>query len=84
MAPASFSRLFLRTTRKTFTRFVTEVRLGQAGRLLLESDNTVADIAFSSGFNNLAHFNRQFRRHHRCSPTQYRTAFSSAMQPARG
>lgn len=80
MAPASFSRLFLRTTRKTFTQFVTEVRLGHACRLLRECEDTVADIAFSSGFNNLAHFNRQFRRYHRCSPREYRTAFSSATQ----
>ena len=80
MAPASFSRLFLRTTRKTFTQFVTEVRLGHACRLLRESDNTVADIAFASGFNNLAHFNRQFRHYHHHSPREYRTAFSSATQ----
>jgi AraC-like DNA-binding protein len=78
MAPASFSRLFLRTTRKTFTQFVSEVRLGHACRLLRETNNTVADIGFASGFNNLANFNRQFRRYHRCSPREYRTAFSSA------
>lgn len=80
MAPTSFSRLFFRTTRKTFTQFVTEVRLGHACRLLCESDNTIADIAFASGFNNLAHFNRQFRRYHHSSPRGYRAAFSSATQ----
>ncbi|MEI6339048.1 MAG: AraC family transcriptional regulator [Verrucomicrobiota bacterium] len=80
MAPASFSRLFLRTTRKTFTQFVTEVRLGHACRLLRESDNTIADIAFASGFSNLAHFNRQFRHYHHSSPREYRAAFSSATQ----
>lgn len=78
MAPASFSRLFLRTTGRTFTQFVNEVRLGHACRLLRESDDTVADIAFASGFNNLAHFNRQFRHHHNCSPRAYRAAFSLA------
>jgi AraC-like DNA-binding protein len=80
MAPASFSRLFLRTTRKTFTQFVAEVRLGHACRLLRESDHTVAGIAFASGFNNLAHFNRQFRRYHHSSPREYRTACHSATQ----
>jgi AraC-like DNA-binding protein len=79
MAPASFSRLFLRTTGKTFTQFVTEVRLGHATRLLCESDATIAGVAFASGFNNLAHFNRQFRRHHNCSPRKYRADFRSAV-----
>lgn len=78
MAPASFSRLFLRTTGKTFTQFVNEVRLGHACRLLRESDDTVADIAFASGFNNLAHFNRQFRHYHNCSPRRYRATFNIA------
>ena len=78
MAPAAFSRLFRRTTRKTFTRFVTEVRLGHACRLLCESDKTVAAIAFESGFNNLANFNRRFRDHNHCSPRGYRDAFLAA------
>jgi AraC-like DNA-binding protein len=72
MAPASFSRLFLRMTRVTFTRFVTDIRLGHACRLLRESDRTVAEIAFASGFNNLSNFNRQFRRSHGMSPAGYR------------
>lgn len=80
MAPASFSRLFLRTTAKTFTQFVTEVRLGHACRLLRESDDTIAEIAFASGFSNLAHFNRMFRRHHRRSPREYRAAVGSATE----
>ncbi len=78
MVPAAFSRLFRRTTRKTFTQFVTEVRLGHACRLLCESDKTVADIALESGFNNLANFNRKFREQSHCSPREYRAAFLSA------
>jgi len=80
MAPASFSRLFLRTTRKTFSQFVTEVRLRHACQLLRETDHKIADIAFASGFNNLANFNRVFRRYHNSSPRDYRTTFSSATQ----
>ena len=78
MAPAAFSRLFRRTTQKTFTQFVVEVRLGHACRLLSETDKTVAHIAFESGFDNLAHFNRQFRRYHHCSPREYRMTFKTA------
>ena len=77
MAPAAFSRLFRRTTQRTFTQFIIEVRLGHACRLLSETDNTVADIALESGFDNLSHFNRQFRRHHHCSPREYRMALNT-------
>jgi AraC-like DNA-binding protein len=79
MAPAAFSRLFRKTTRKTFTQFVTEVRLGHACRLLRESDKTVAEIAFQSGFNSLANFNRRFRHHHHCGPREYRAAADSCV-----
>lgn len=78
MVPAAFSRLFRRTTRKTFTQFVTEVRLGHACRLLCESDRTVADIAFESGFKNLSNFNRKFREQNHCSPREHRAAFLAA------
>lgn len=78
MSPAAFSRLFRRTTRKTFTEFVTEVRLGHACRLLRESDKTVVEIAFASGFNNLANFNRRFRDRHGRTPREYRAGFGSA------
>jgi len=75
MVPAAFSRLFRRTTRKTFTRFVSEVRLGHACRLLRDSDRTVVDIAFDSGFANLSNFNRRFREIMNMTPKDYRNAF---------
>ncbi len=75
MVPAAFSRLFRRTTRKTFTRFVSEVRVGHACRLLRDSDRTVVDIAFDSGFTNLSNFNRRFRELMKMAPKDYRKAF---------
>ena len=72
MAPASFSRLFRRATRKTYTQFLTEVRLGHACRLLIETSHTVASTAHASGFQNLSNFNRRFRQRYGCSPRQYR------------
>lgn len=77
LAPASFSRLFRAVTRRTFTQFVTEVRIRNATRLLVQTNKTVAEIAFSVGFNNLAHFNRRFRAHHEVSPQEYRAIFQS-------
>ncbi len=72
ITPAYFSRLFKKTTRRTFTAFVNEVRLGHASRLLVESDWRIVEIAFACGFQSLAHFNRQFKRAYRRSPREYR------------
>jgi len=38
----------------------------------------MAAMAFESGFNNLANFNRRFRDHNHCSPRGYRAAFLAA------
>jgi len=73
LSPSAFERLFLRHVRRTFSSYLTEVRLSESRRLLIGSDKTVAEIAFESGFNNLSNFNRHFKRRQEISPTQFRT-----------
>jgi AraC-like DNA-binding protein len=72
MSVPSFSRFFRRATNKTFRAFLNEVRVGHASRLLLESDRTVAEICYDSGFGNLSNFNRQFLKLRKVSPREYR------------
>ncbi|MEM7013423.1 MAG: AraC family transcriptional regulator [Verrucomicrobiota bacterium] len=71
---AYFSRLFRKTTQKTFTEFLTEVRLGHVCRLLTETDLPIVEIAYDSGFRNLSAFNRRFREVYNCSPREFRKA----------
>lgn len=49
-----------------------ELRLSRAVRELLATENSIADVAFGSGFSNLANFNRLFRRRYGTSPREYR------------
>lgn len=72
MSKATFSRHFKKLTGKTFTRFLADVRLNFAGRKLIESDLPVSEIAFLSGYSNLAHFNHQFKDLHHLSPRAFR------------
>jgi AraC-like DNA-binding protein len=72
MSPPSFSRFFRRATNRTFRAFLNEVRIGHASRLLLESDLSVAEICYDSGFGNLSNFNRQFLKLRKVSPRDYR------------
>jgi AraC-like DNA-binding protein len=72
MSGPSFSRFFRRATNWTFRAFLNEVRVGHASRLLLESDLSVTEICYDSGFGNLSNFNRQFLKLRRVSPRDYR------------
>ncbi|HBJ73330.1 MAG TPA: AraC family transcriptional regulator [Actinobacteria bacterium] len=73
LSPAAFSRYFRRKLGHTFEEFVNEVRVGRICRALVDQpERTVAEVAFAAGYNNLANFNRQFRRRTGLSPRQYR------------
>ena len=74
-----FSRYFKRTTGVWFSDFLTQLRIDNACRALMETDENIAAIAFAAGFGTLGHFNRQFRATKGCSPSAFRTA-----HPARG
>jgi AraC-like DNA-binding protein/mannose-6-phosphate isomerase-like protein (cupin superfamily) len=84
MTPAAFCRFFRRNTGRTFTRYVQEVRLIEAGRLLAETSAPVTEIAIRVGFNNLAHFNRSFRRLRGVTPSTWRSAMRSGSRGAPG
>ncbi len=75
MSITAFSRFFKRSTGKTFIRYVNELRIGHACRLLIESELSVAEICYRVGFNNVSNFNRRFRELHAMSPKQYRHEF---------
>lgn len=69
---AAFSRLFKRATRKTYQCFLKELRLGHACRMLADSDATIAQIAFESGFQSLSNFNRRFKEAYGYAPKEWR------------
>ena len=71
MNPSAFSRFFKRVNRKTFTRYVNEIRIGYACKLLIEHKINISTICYESGFNNISNFNRQFKKIKGISPTDY-------------
>ncbi len=71
-SPAAFSRRFKQATHKTFSAFLTELRLSHAQMLLRETEWSVLRISMESGFQNLSNFNRRFRQHVGMSPRDYR------------
>ena len=75
LAENSFSRYFSQRTRKSFITFVNEVRLSHASKLLQENKLSISEICFASGYNNLSHFNRQFKNLYQLSPLTYAKQF---------
>ncbi len=76
MSPTAFCRYFKKHTGKTFVEFVTEFKIGQACKFLSEEKMTVSRACFESGFNNLSHFNEQFKKIVHLTPTEYKAAYS--------
>ena len=72
LSPAALSKFFRRTTGRTITEFVNEVRVGEAARRLIDSTANVSEIAYASGFESLAHFNTTFRRIKQVNPSRFR------------
>jgi AraC-like DNA-binding protein len=70
-----FSRLFKSCTNTSFLSFVTEARMKKAVRLLADKDSGMTDVAMRSGFGSLSTFNRLFKLHKGCTPSEYRRMF---------
>jgi AraC-like DNA-binding protein len=73
MSHSAFCHYFKRVTGRTLTDFINEVRIGHARKLLLESDKTIAEIAYASGYESLSNFNRRFNNMTGVSPKAFRS-----------
>jgi AraC-like DNA-binding protein/quercetin dioxygenase-like cupin family protein len=72
MSYSGFCRYFKNRTKKNFTHFVNEVRIGYSCKLLLEKEVSVASACYLAGFNNLANFNEQFKKFLKLTPYQFK------------
>lgn len=75
MSVAAFSRYFKHHTRKTFSDYVTEIRIGHACRMLMENNYSISEISYQSGFDNLSNFYRHFKKITGIIPKEYRGRF---------
>lgn len=72
MSEASFCRFIKQHTSKSFIDFLTDIRLGAASRLLIDSSLSIAEIGYDCGFNNLSNFNRIFKKKKGVTPSEFR------------
>ena len=67
-----FCRFFKQHMGITFLRYVNEVRISHAGRLLSDTDLSISEIMQESGFTNQTLFNRLFKEIYGMTPRQAR------------
>lgn len=77
LSESAFSHYFKKRTLKSFTRYITELRLAYADQLLLHSDMSITGIAYESGFESISTFNRSYLKFRGSPPGQVRKVLKS-------
>ena len=66
------SKKFKKVTGRSFVEYITYIRLRQAQRMLLTTDNSITEIATDCGFNSSNYFKDCFRKLYGTSPKNFR------------
>jgi AraC-like DNA-binding protein len=74
----AFCAYFKKSTKKKYIDFLNEVRIGYASKLLIDSKESIIGICYESGYNTLAHFNKQFIKIKKMTPSQFRKMYLNA------
>lgn len=77
LSKEAFCRFFKKTFDKTFSTYLNEYKITVASKMLIETDLSVSEIGYQSGYNNLSFFYRRFRHYKQMSPKNYRLQFQN-------
>ncbi|MEZ2336228.1 AraC family transcriptional regulator [Mucilaginibacter sp. RCC_168] len=72
----SFCRYFKSKTRKTYSQFIIEIKVGYACKLLIENKMNIKQLCYDSGFNNFSTFHKHFKQVTGKSPLMYQKEFT--------
>ena len=72
MSASHFCRVFKKATDMNFSEYVARIRVERAKEMLVESNYTMAHIAYDCGFNSVTDFNRTFKKITGLTPTEFR------------
>lgn len=75
MSPSSCSRYFRTHAGRTISDYIVDVRLGNAARALVDTNQSISAICFDCGFNNLSNFNRVFKARKGVTPGEFRRLY---------
>lgn len=75
LAKGSLCRFFKGNMGITIFEYLNKIKIEYACKLLMNQDLSILEVSLDSGFNNLSHFNKQFKRLTDRTPTDYRKQF---------
>jgi len=75
MAEGSLCRFFKMNMGITLFEYLNKIKTDFACKLLMDQDMSIMDVCFDSGFNNVSHFNKQFKKITGVTPSEYRKRF---------
>lgn len=75
MSKANFYRKLKALSNMTPGELIKNIRLQHAATLLENSDFSVSEIFYKTGFSNQSHFYREFKKKYNCSPAEYRAGY---------
>ncbi|PTQ95753.1 AraC-like DNA-binding protein [Mucilaginibacter yixingensis] len=81
LSVTSFCRYFKLMTKKTYSDFLTEIRISHACRFLIEDKMPTEVLCFECGFNNVSNFYRHFKKVTNMTPLEYKRKYLKG-QPA--
>ncbi|MDB5898848.1 MAG: bacterial regulatory helix-turn-helix protein AraC family protein 43 [Ramlibacter sp.] len=80
LSPTYLAHLVKRETGKTFIELLTGRRIARARELLVHTDLSVKEIAYRSGFTDVAYFSRRFRQFEGCTPVSVRGGLQAGVR----
>jgi len=80
MTKQSFCRYFKQCTGYTFFEFANQYRITEATKMLAQTGESVGEISYSCGFNNLSTFNKQFKKKTGMTPLVYRKMYARKVE----
>lgn len=72
LTPEYLAKMYKRKTGTSLKDYLNEYRIGQAKRLLAQTDKLVSDVAIEVGMDNFSYFSTLFRKYTGLTPNEYR------------
>lgn len=76
MSPNYFHRVYTKTMGMTPNEFILSLRMNKARELLATTSETISNISFDCGFENIAYFSYVFKRYSGITPSSFRAAYA--------
>jgi AraC-like DNA-binding protein len=79
MAEGSLCRFFKMNMGITLFEYLNKIKIEFACKLLMDQDLSIMEVCFDSGFNNISHFNKQFKKITGVPPSEYQKQFKGLL-----